>query len=44
MFLTWPPGLKSMQDRKYPLEKGSGTEIWLSKGWLWNVEAGLPGI
>lgn len=34
-----------MQDRKYPPKKLSEwDQVWFRRGWLWNVEAGLPEI
>lgn len=33
-----------MQDRKHPLKKLSGTQVWFRQDWLWNVETGLPEI
>lgn len=38
-------GLNSMQGRKHPLKKlRGGTPLWLRQAWLWNVEAGPPGL
>lgn len=34
-----------MQDRKRPPKKlGERERVWFGRGWLWNVEAGLPEI